>query len=169
MGTVTATDEDADDTLTYSITEGNTGSVFAIDGETGAITVAGALDYETEESYTLTVQASDGHPTMEGTDTATVTVTVTDVAEDPPQAPTGLTVTLADGTFTISWTALDGAAKYEVQHKTDAEDSEWTALPEACRRHPDLHPGGRRGLRDHLPVPGEGLRGRGDLYGDVGA
>ena len=130
VGTVSATDPDEADNLTYSITAGNTGSVFAIDGGTGAITVAVALDYETTSEYTLTVEASDGNG---GTDTAAVTVTVTDVAEDAPPAPTGLSASLAGGTFTLFWTALDGAAKYEVQHTTDAADAAtvtWTALPE---------------------------------------
>ena len=81
-------------------------------------------------TYTFTVSEDAVVDDPVGTVTATVTVNVTDVAEDPPQAPSGLTVTLTDRTFTISWTALDGAAEYEVQHKTDAEDSEWTALPE---------------------------------------
>ena len=126
-GTVTATDENSDDMLTYSITTGNTGSVFAIDDETGSITVAAALDHETEPTYTLTVQVDDGN---DGTDTVEVTISVTNVAEDAPPVPSGLAVNLANGTFTISWTALDGAAKYEAQHKTDAADSVWTALPE---------------------------------------
>ncbi len=126
VGTVSATDP-AQDTLTYSITAGNTGDAFVIGGGTGAITVAAGLDYETTGEYTLTVQAADGNG---GEDTATVTVTVTDVAEDAPPAPAGLTVALADGTFSLSWTALTGAAKYEAQHKTGAADSQWTALPE---------------------------------------
>ena len=116
--------------MTYAITAGNTGGIFAIGEGTGAITVAAALDYETTSEYTLTVEASDGNG---GTDTATVTITVTDVAEDAPPAPPGLSATLSDETFTISWTALDGAAKYEVQHTTDAADAAavtWTALPE---------------------------------------
>ncbi len=127
VGTVTATDEDEDDDLTYSITAGNEDGKFDIDGSSGAITVAGGLDHETTPSYTLTVVVDDGNG---GTATASVIVTVTDVAEDPPPAPTGVTATLTNGTFTISWTALDGAAKYEAQHKTDATDSEWTTLPE---------------------------------------
>ena len=131
VGTVSATDADMDD-VTYSITGGNTGGVFAIDDETGAITVAAALDYETAAEYTLTVEADDGNG---GTDTAAVTITVTDVAEDAPPAPSGLSAALVDGTFTMSWTALDGVAKYEVQHTTDAADAAavtWTALPEAA-------------------------------------
>ena len=130
VGTASATDPDEADNLTYSITEGNEDGNFAIDGSTGAITVAVALDYETTSEYTLTVEVSDGNG---GSDTAAVTLTVIDVAEDAPPAPSGLDVTLADGTFTISWTALDGAAKYEVQHTTDAASAAtvtWTALPE---------------------------------------
>ena len=130
VGTVPATDPDEADILTYSITEGNEDGNFAIDGSTGAITVAAALDYETTSEYTLTVEVSDGNG---GSDTAAVTVTVTDVAEDALPAPSGLSATLAGGTFTISWTAQDGAAKYEVQHTTDAADAAtvtWTAMPE---------------------------------------
>ena len=127
VGTVTATDLDEGDTVTYSITAGNEAGKFAVDSSTGAITVAGALDYESVTSYTLTVEVSDGRG---GSATAAVDIGVTDVAEDAPPAPTGFGVTLADGNFTISWTALDGAAKYEVQHKTNAAGSQWTALPE---------------------------------------
>ena len=126
VGTVTATDEDTDD-LTYSISVGNTGNVFSIVDETGAIAVAAALDHETTPSYTLTVQVDDGNG---GTVTATVTISVTDVAEDPPPAPLGLSVSLTAGTFTLAWDEVAGAAKYEVQHKIDPADSQWAALPE---------------------------------------
>ena len=137
VGTVSATDGDQDD-LSYEITAGNTGDVFAIDDEGGAITVAVDLDHETVASYTLTVEASDGQG---GTDTATVTVTVTDVAEDPPPAPSGLAVRLADGAFTVSWTALEGAVRYEVQQRTDASGSGWTALPETTGLSATYTPG----------------------------
>ncbi len=79
VGSVSATDAD-NDGITYTIEAGNGDGVFAIDGGSGAITTAGTLDHETDASYTLTVQADDGNG---GTDTATVNVTVTDVAEDP--------------------------------------------------------------------------------------
>ncbi len=144
VGTVSATDPDQD-TLTYSITAGNTGDAFAIGGGTGAITVAAALDHETAPSYTLTVEASDGQG---GEDTATVTVTVTDVAEDAPPAPTGLTATLAEGTFSLSWDAVTGAAKYEAQHKTG---------PAVGGVHLRRRDGGD-GPRDQ-PGPGVRLRG----------
>lgn len=84
VGTASATDPNESDTLTYSITAGNADGKFAIGESSGVISVAGALDYETASSYTLTVQASDG--IEDGSDTATVEVAVTDVA--PPEAPT---------------------------------------------------------------------------------
>ncbi|MBC6400968.1 MAG: cadherin repeat domain-containing protein [Ekhidna sp.] len=76
VGTVKATDADKDD-LTFSITSGNMGDVFAIEGTTGKLATAGALDYETTQSYTLTVSVSDG----ELSNKANITVNVTDVAD----------------------------------------------------------------------------------------
>ena len=88
VGSVSATDADSD-TLTYTITAGNEDGAFAIDGGSGAITTAGALDHETTASYTLTVQADDGEG---GTDTATVNVTVTEVDEPSTNPLTGFTL-----------------------------------------------------------------------------
>ena len=72
VGTVTGTDP-GDDTLTYSITGGSGETAFAIDSETGAITVADEtqLDFETTPSLTVDVQVADDDG---GTETATVTV-----------------------------------------------------------------------------------------------
>lgn len=58
VSTISATDPEGD-TLTYSILSGNTGNAFTINPSTGAITTATALDYETTNSYTLTVAATD--------------------------------------------------------------------------------------------------------------
>ena len=76
VGTVAATD---DDELTFAITEASRSDAFAINASSGAITVAGALDYETAAAYTLTVQVSDGSLTAD----AEVTINVTDVNEAP--------------------------------------------------------------------------------------
>ena len=123
VGVVSATDPDQEDTVTYSITAGNQDGKFAVNGNTGEITVAGALDYETDSSYTLTVEADDGNG---GTDTATVEINVTDVAEDPPPAPADFRVSLTGETFTLTWAAVSGAAQYEVDHRVAG--SGWTSL-----------------------------------------
>ncbi len=78
VGTAAALDLDGGP-LTYALTAGNTGGVFALDASSGMLTVAGALDYETTASYALTLTASDAHG-----GTATVAISVTDV----PAAPT---------------------------------------------------------------------------------
>ena len=124
VGTVDATDPDAGDTVTYTITAGNEDGRFAIGSSTGEITVAGGLDHETTESYTLTVEATDGRG---GTSTSTVEIGIGDVPEDLPPAPQDVEVSLSGGEFTINWTAVSGAAEYEVQHRSDAQSS-WTAL-----------------------------------------
>ena len=41
---------------------------------------------------------------------------MTDVAEDAPPALTGLGVSLADDTFTVTWSAVAGVAVYELQY-----------------------------------------------------
>ena len=159
VGSVSATDPDQGDTVAYAITVGNDGGKFAIDSGDGDITVTGTLDHETTASYTLTVQASDGRG---GTDTATVTITVTDVAEDPPPAPTRLTATLADGTFTLTWAAMTGAARYEAQYTTDAADAAtvtWTALAEVTATSQTYTPA-------NGPACGTTYRFRVRAYGD---
>ena len=105
VATVTATDPDAGDSLTYAITAGNTGGAFAIDSS-GNITTATALDYETTASYTLTVTVTDSGSL---TDTATVNVTVTDVAE-----ATGpkLVRTTVNNVSSASWTSVNLGQSY---------------------------------------------------------
>lgn len=85
VGAVTATDPDFGQTLTYSIVSGNTNGAFAIDPNTGAITVANAaaLDYETTPSFNLVVQVSDsGTPSLSAT--TSVSISLIDVNEVTP-------------------------------------------------------------------------------------
>ena len=126
VGTVSATDPDMGDTVSYSVVSGNGDGKFAIDDVTGEITVAGELDYEDVATYTLTVEASDGRG---GSATVDVEIEVTDVAEDLALAPGGLSVTLSSGTFTITWNAVTGSSEYEVQHQVSGSTDEWTDLP----------------------------------------
>jgi len=55
--TAVASDPDLSDEISYSLTN-DAGGLFAIDSNTGVVTVAGILDAETNESHTITVQAT---------------------------------------------------------------------------------------------------------------
>ena len=84
VGSVAASDQDAGDTLSYSITAGNTSGAFAIDSATGEISVANsvALNFETSPSFSLTVEVQDdGTGTL--SDSCTVTIDLIDVNEAP--------------------------------------------------------------------------------------
>ena len=73
---VSATDED-DDILTYSL-DGTDASSFGIVSTTGQLRTRAPLDYEQKNAYAVTVIVSDG--TL--TDTISVAIKVTDVAEN---------------------------------------------------------------------------------------
>jgi large repetitive protein len=79
IGAVTAEDPE-NESVTFSVTQGNEEELFNIDSDTGNITVNnGLLDYEANSSYTITVAASDG----ETSDTTTVSINVLDTNEAP--------------------------------------------------------------------------------------
>ena len=73
-----ATDVDAGATLTYSL-GGDDAASFDIATSTGQLMTKADLDFETADSHTVTVTASDG--TEEAS--ITVTIMVTDVDEEP--------------------------------------------------------------------------------------
>ena len=75
---VRATDYEGD-ALAYSLSGADAASL-TIGGTSGQIRTKDALDYETKSSYTVTVTAADPAGLS---DAATVTITVTDVDEDP--------------------------------------------------------------------------------------
>jgi len=80
VGSVVATDADGSlNALEFSITAGNTGDAFAINAQTGELTVnsSAALDFETTPVFALTVSVSDGQHEVE----ATITVNLNDVTE----------------------------------------------------------------------------------------
>jgi predicted extracellular nuclease len=100
VGSINATDINGD-ILTYSITSGNTNGAFSINASTGQITVANraALDFETTPSFSLTVGVSDGSLT----DSATVTVNLTNVNEAPTAVSLNNQVTaIAENTSTTT-------------------------------------------------------------------
>ncbi|MEM7486996.1 MAG: BspA family leucine-rich repeat surface protein, partial [Bacteroidota bacterium] len=90
--TVTATDVDAGDTLTFEITDGNGEGLFSID-ENGLITLADGknLDYETATQHSITVTVSDGNG---GTDQISIQIAVQNVIEDLFEDPASFIFTL---------------------------------------------------------------------------
>ncbi|NNK02578.1 MAG: DUF4347 domain-containing protein, partial [Desulfatitalea sp.] len=113
VGTVSASDPDAGDTLTYSITAGNADGIFSIDANTGEITITDNtnLDRESTASYALTVQVSDGTDT----DDAAITINVNDVNEFAPVAN--------DATVPLAENAPNGTSV----HTVAASDADATA------------------------------------------
>ncbi|WP_158265350.1 cadherin domain-containing protein [Blastopirellula marina] len=99
VGTISATDVDADDSmagdLTFGLTTGGTGDgLFAIDPTTGEVTLtalgASTIDFETTTSYTLNVTVTDnldgdgaGEVGSAVTKTTTVTINILDANEAP--------------------------------------------------------------------------------------
>ena len=75
--TAHATDPDATDTVTYSL-DNDAGGRFAIDANTGVITVAGAIDREAAGTYNITVRATSTDTSFS---TRTFTITIGDVDE----------------------------------------------------------------------------------------
>ncbi|XP_017766893.1 PREDICTED: neural-cadherin isoform X1 [Eufriesea mexicana] len=78
--TVTAKDHDESSRIRYEITSGNIGGAFAVKNMTGAIYVAGPLDYETRKRYELRLTASDNLKE----NYTTVVIHVKDVNDNPP-------------------------------------------------------------------------------------
>ncbi|XP_046867034.1 neural-cadherin isoform X7 [Drosophila willistoni] len=81
--TVTAKDHDESSRIRYEITSGNIGGAFAVKNMTGAIYVAGALDYETRRRYELKLVASDSLNENQ----TTIVINVRDVNDLPPKFP----------------------------------------------------------------------------------
>ncbi|NXN10687.1 PCDGA protein, partial [Indicator maculatus] len=83
--TVTATDPDdglyGDVKYSFQTVFVNTSQIFQLNSDTGEIKLMRSLDFEESDSYELEVQAEDG----EGlSDTAKITITVTDVNDNEP-------------------------------------------------------------------------------------
>ena len=106
--TVTATDADASDTVSYSIIGGVDQAKFSINSSSGALSFNTAPDFEsptdsdTNNTYIVQVRASDGTNTTD----QTITVTVTNVAED-------LTVSFGINMLKFSWSNT-GSDHYKI-------------------------------------------------------
>uniref|UniRef100_A0A3Q2PUG4 Si:ch211-186j3.6 n=1 Tax=Fundulus heteroclitus TaxID=8078 RepID=A0A3Q2PUG4_FUNHE len=113
-------DEGGNAKLRYQITSGNTGGVFDVEPEVGAIFVAQPLDYEQNKRYKLHVLASDG----KWEDYTTVTVNVVNKNDEAPV----FTVNEYYGSVTEE---LDGSPVFVLQ--VTASDPDKDADQEALR------------------------------------
>ena len=123
---VSATDAD-DDPLTYAIT-GADASDFAFDTGSGQLSTKTALDYETKNSYQVTVSVADGEG---GSANVAVTIQVTNVKE-PPGQPAKPTAEGGHEQVTVTWSAPTNPGPaisgYDVQYRVgDAETFDATA------------------------------------------
>ena len=112
---VAATDADSGDTLTYTLS-GTDASSFSIVSTSGQLQTSAALDYETKNTYSVTVSVADGNG---GTDSIDVSISVTDVDEagnDPP--------TFTDGTSTTRSVAENTASGTNIGTAVAATDSD---------------------------------------------
>ena len=127
--TVTATDSDADDSVTgYEITGGADQGLFSIGATSGVLTFDAAPNYEdpkdsdNDNDYVVVVQATSGTGTREKTATQTITVTVTDMSGEAPGKPAKPRVSAASATsLRVNWSAPSNAGPaitdYDVQYR----------------------------------------------------
>jgi len=84
VGNIQAVDEDAGSTMSFSVVSGNENNVFSLN-TSGALTVtySDSIDYETKPVYSFVVEVSDNLLT----DTATITIMVDNINEEPIVQP----------------------------------------------------------------------------------
>ena len=121
-GTLSATDTDGD-TLTYTL-EGSDSASFSLTtpGTDAQIRTKSGVtyNYEVKAAYTVLVKADDSNG---GTATATVNITLTDVAEPPgtPAAPSVSGTPGSNTSLTIKWSEPDNTGpdidNYDLQHR----------------------------------------------------
>ena len=125
---VTATDTD-EDKLTYGL-GGDDAASFDIDESTGQLQTKADLDYETKQTYTVTVTATDP---SDYSDDITVTIAVTDEDEPPSAlaAPTvGAASTSGHNRLSVSWQVPDDVGippitGYDVEYRKKDAEEDW--------------------------------------------
>ena len=139
-GTVAASDSDTGDSVTgYAITGGVDMSKFSIAEASGVLTFASAPNYEapadadTDGDYVVVVRATSGAGERVKTADQTITVTVTDVGGEAPEAPAALVVSSASATsLTVAWIAPANAGPpitdYDYRYRVTSPQGSWTEV-----------------------------------------
>ena len=89
--TAFAEDQDAADSVTYSLTN-DAGGLFAINSNSGVVSVNASLDYETSQQHTITVQALSTDQSSQSSDFKVQIINVP--ADDGPLRATLLTTAM---------------------------------------------------------------------------
>ena len=101
---VRATDADNDE-LRYTV-GGDDGSAFSVDSGTGQLKTKSALDFERKSSYSVTMGVFDDNG---GSDTITVTISVTDVTDVPLASGSTQLIGVVDSEADTTVSTLDGS------------------------------------------------------------
>ena len=107
VGTLTATDDDAGDTITLSLSGTDADSFEIVDGKLQLKSGVSA-DYETQTSYSITVTATDS---TDLTTTQDFTITVNNLNDNTPEISSASTFSMAENTNsvgTVTGTDADG-------------------------------------------------------------
>ncbi|GAA0732354.1 hypothetical protein GCM10009106_13870 [Sphingomonas japonica] len=126
--TAVATDADDDD-ITYALS-GDDAALFAIDADTGEVTLLASADFEEMAEYNITVTASDGTDTV----SQDVVVTVTDVNDAPTFATATATVAIDEnvdvGTVVFDADATDTDADSMISYSLTGADADAFTIDE---------------------------------------
>ena len=139
-----ATDPDADEMLIYTL-DGTDATSFAIIESTGQLKTKANLDYETKDSYTVTVTATDKEDLS---DSIEVTITVTDVDEGPEVSGAPTRDYAENGTDPVATYTATNPENGEIAWSLSGDDSENFSINSgilAFNAPPDYEaPAGRR-------------------------
>ncbi len=140
VGTVEASDSDAEDSVTgYAIHGGADASKFSIGASSGVVTFASPPNFEdpkdddADGGYVVVVRATSGEDAREETADQTITVTVTDVDGEAPGAPaTPAVATASLSSVTVTWTAPTNAGPaitdYDYRYRVKLPQGSWTEV-----------------------------------------
>ena len=120
VGTVTATDADANTTLTYALS-GTDAASFNLDSATGALEFKTAPDFETDaSSYSVVVTVNDGVDTVD----QTVTITLRDLNDELQVFTSNATFTLDENQTAVGTvTATDADANSTITYALGGTDA----------------------------------------------
>ncbi len=128
VGMIGAVDPDGGTVVSFAIVGGDGQGTFAIDADTGELTVIGAIDFETHPTYTLQIAVTDNSGDI---GTRTVSVNVIGVNEAPVWTVQDFVATLAEhaptGTSVGTFTAVDPDVGDSVTYFIDVEDASLTS------------------------------------------